>query len=167
VSNTSGVVALREIFDESDIEWITEACQDPEIQRWTLVPRPYTRDHARHFVEHPEMEYWRWIVEQDDTGTPVGLVSIHGVNDNGDAEVGYWVAPWGRGMRVMSSALARVMDAAATDPSIRALTARIAEGNTASRRVVQRAGFIEVGRIESGCRDGDEPTDALLYRRAL
>ena len=67
----------------------------------------------------------------------------------------------------MSSALARVMDAAATDPSIRALTARIAEGNTASRRVVQRAGFIEVGRIESGCRDGDEPTDALLYRRAL
>jgi RimJ/RimL family protein N-acetyltransferase len=59
------------------------------------------------------------------------------------------------------------MDAAATDPSIRALTARIAEGNVASRRVAQRAGFVEMARIESGCRDGDEPTDALLYRHPL
>lgn len=161
------MVVLRESFLESDIDWITEACQDPDIQRWTLVPRPYTRDHARHFVEHPESEYWRWIVEQDDTGTPVGVVSIHAVNENGDAEVGYWVAPWGRGMRVMAAALLRVMDAAATDPSIRALTARIAEGNVASRRVAQRAGFVEMTRIESGCRDGDEPADALLYHRPL
>ncbi|NBR92441.1 MAG: GNAT family N-acetyltransferase [Actinobacteria bacterium] len=25
-----------------DAEWIHRACQDPEVQRWTLVPRPYT-----------------------------------------------------------------------------------------------------------------------------
>lgn len=162
------MVVLRETFLESDIDWITEACQAPDIQRWTLVPRPYTRDHARHFVEHPETEYWRWVVEQPDTGTPVAVVGIHAVDpDTGDAEVGYWVAPWGRGMRVMASALARVAELAATDASIRALTARIAEGNTASRRVAQRAGFLEVGRIECGCRDGDEPTDAILYRLTL
>ena len=162
------MVVLRETFLESDIDWIAEACQDPDIQRWTLVPRPYTRDHARHFVEHPESEYWRWVVEQPDTGTPVAVVGIHAVDpDTGDAEVGYWVAPWGRGMRVMASALARVAELATTDASIHALTARIAEGNAASRRVAQRAGFLEVGRIEGGCRDGDEPTDAILYRLSL
>ncbi|MFZ9158653.1 MAG: GNAT family N-acetyltransferase, partial [Ilumatobacteraceae bacterium] len=94
MSNTSGVVALREIFDESDIEWITEACQDPEIQRWTLVPRPYTRDHARHFVEHPELERQRWVIEND--GDPIGVIGVHGVNEIGDAEIGYWLAPRGR-----------------------------------------------------------------------
>ena len=29
-----------------DAEAVTAACQDPEIQRWTLVPSPYRREHA-------------------------------------------------------------------------------------------------------------------------
>lgn len=161
------MVVLREEFLDTDIDWITEACQDPDIQRWTLVPRPYTREHARFFVEHPDIEYWRWIMEQDDTGVPVGVIGIHGVDEDGNADVGYWVAPWGRGMRVTTSALVRVIELAGTDPSIRALTARIAEANAASRRVVQRAGFVEVGRLDNGCRDGESSADAIVYRRAV
>ncbi|MCE2763490.1 MAG: GNAT family N-acetyltransferase [Ilumatobacteraceae bacterium] len=157
------MVVLRETFLESDIDWITEACQDPDIQRWTLVPRPYTRDHARHFVEHPELERQRWVIEHD--GDPIGVIGVHGVNENGDAEIGYWLAPRGRGMRVMASAVSLVAELLATDSSVRALTARIAEGNTASRRTAERAGFVEAERIECGCRDGEEPTDAILYRR--
>ena len=34
-----------------DVHAITEACQDPEIPRWTRVPSPYTRAHAVEFVE--------------------------------------------------------------------------------------------------------------------
>jgi len=33
-----------------DAEWITRACQDPLVLRYTLVPRPYTIEHARLFV---------------------------------------------------------------------------------------------------------------------
>jgi hypothetical protein len=29
-----------------DAEAVTAACQDPAIQRWTLVPSPYRREHA-------------------------------------------------------------------------------------------------------------------------
>ena len=40
---------LRELQID-DAEWIYRACQDSEIQRWTTVPRPYSRDHAESFV---------------------------------------------------------------------------------------------------------------------
>jgi hypothetical protein len=29
-----------------DVEAVFEACQDPEIQRWTTVPSPYTHNDA-------------------------------------------------------------------------------------------------------------------------
>jgi RimJ/RimL family protein N-acetyltransferase len=164
VSNDS-MMRLRETFTLDDVDWITEACQDPEIQRWTLVPRPYGSADARYFIEHPELELRRWVIEHDERA--VGVIGVHGVNDDGDAEVGYWIAPWGRGARCASGALDLVAVAVADDASIRALTARIAVGNVASRRTAERAGFVEVARIEGGCRDGDDKADAILYRRAL
>ena len=159
------MVVLREDFLESDIDWITEACQDVDIQRWTSLPCPYTREHAVFFVEHPELEKQRWVIEH--VGRAVGVIGVHTVNENGDAEIGYWMAPWGRGRRVMTAAVTRVAELLVADTAVRALTARIAVANTASRRVVESAGFVEAERIEQGCRDGDEPTDAIVYRRIL
>jgi Acetyltransferase (GNAT) domain len=49
VTLTDGVVALRP-RTEDDIPAITEACQDPEIARWTPVPSPYTEDDPREFL---------------------------------------------------------------------------------------------------------------------
>ena len=185
------MMRLRETFTLDDVDWITEACQDAEIQRWTLVPRPYGSADARYFIEHPELELRRWVIEHDERA--VGVIGVHGVNDDGDAEVGYWIAPWGRrigagstavrlvtgelsvwddvtwgrGARCASGALDLVAVAVADDVSIRALTARIAVGNVASRRTAERAGFAEARRIVDGCHDGDDKADAILYRRAL
>ena len=80
-----------------DAEWITRACQDIEIQRWTLVPRPYKRVHAFGFIDNTINEAHRWVIEQQETNEPVGVVSIHSIDlDTGDADTGYWIAPWGR-----------------------------------------------------------------------
>jgi hypothetical protein len=45
-----------------DVDWITEACQDSEILRWTVVPRPYTKDHARSFVADHAGELHAWAI---------------------------------------------------------------------------------------------------------
>ena len=37
-------------LQSSDAEWIYHACQDAEVQHWTKIPRPYTREHAKSFV---------------------------------------------------------------------------------------------------------------------
>ena len=33
-----------------DVSWMAEACQDPEIPRWTFMPSPYTEHDARALV---------------------------------------------------------------------------------------------------------------------
>lgn len=52
---------LRDL-SPADAPWIHEACQDAEIQRWTLVPRPYTRAHADDFVVNGAGEKRVWVV---------------------------------------------------------------------------------------------------------
>ena len=47
---TDGIITLRPP-DEADIDAIYQACQDPEIQRWTGVPSPYHREHAIAYLQ--------------------------------------------------------------------------------------------------------------------
>ena len=151
-----------------DAEWITRACQDIEIQRWTLVPRPYKREHALGFIENTINEAHRWVIEQQETNEPVGVVSIHTIDlDTGDADVGYWIAPWGRRHGAAVHALHLVEQFALTIPSIKFLSAHIAESNAASRATASRAGFINMGNTPEPCPDGENLVPALTYVKHL
>jgi RimJ/RimL family protein N-acetyltransferase len=48
---TDGQIALRPPEVRDVPAAVTEACQDPEIGRWTRVPWPYREEHARAWVE--------------------------------------------------------------------------------------------------------------------
>ena len=151
-----------------DAEWITQACQDIEIQRWTLVPRPYTREHALGFVNNSINEAHLWVIEYQETNEPVGVISIHTIDLNtGDADIGYWIAPWGRRRGAAVHALHLVEQFALTLPTIKFLSAHIAETNTASRATASRAGFVNMGSSAESCPDGDNQVPALNYVKHL
>ncbi len=144
-------VRLRQVTSD-DIDWIFVACQDSEIQRWTTVPRPYTRDHALEFVSG-SMEFSRWVIETIDGGQPIGVISIHEVV-NLQASVGYWIAPRYRGkgfatraLHLVCGEIERVNDIG--DIVVDAAIATIARDNGASRRAVERAGF-ELAKVQDG-----------------
>ena len=152
----------------TDAEWITQACQDTEVQRWTLVPRPYKREHALEFINNTINESHLWVIEQQETNEPVGVVSIHTIDlDTGDADVGYWIAPWGRRRGAAVYALNLVEQFARTIPTIKFLSAHIAESNSASRATASRAGFINMGSSTQSCPDGDNQVPALNYVKQL
>ena len=151
-----------------DVEWITQACQDIEIQRWTVVPRPYKHEHALGFIDNTINEAHRWVIEQQETNEPVGVVGIHTIDlDTGDADVGYWIAPWGRRRGAATYALLLVEQFALTIPSINSLSAHIAETNVASRATASRAGFINMGSTQEPCPDGENLVPALTYVKHL
>lgn len=160
-------IGLRAVV-ATDAEWIHQACQDPEIQRWTTVPRPYTFDHARFFVDDTTLEYRRWAIEVADVKEPLGLVSIHGLRaDSGEADIGYWVAPWGRGRGAGAAAVREMAEIARTDADISHLVAFVAEENRASQEVVRRAGFDDVARQQGpACRDL-QPVPTVVFRLQL
>ena len=152
----------------TDAEWITQACQDSEIQRWTLVPRPYKREHALGFIDNTINEAHRWVVIEAATAEPVGVISIHTIDPNtGDADTGYWIAPWGRRRGAATHALLLVEQFALTIPSINSLSAHIAETNAASRATASRAGFVNMGSTPEPCPDGENLVPALTYIKHL
>ena len=150
-------------LESSDAEWITRACQDEEVQRWTKVPRPYTREHAESFIENKNGELAAWAIIDSRSQEPVGMIGIHHVI-NGVASIGYWVAPWGRKSGAASTALRIIPTLARRIGKAHTLHATIAETNTASQCTAERAGFTSIGNSADSCPDGSSLILGLTYQ---
>jgi len=144
---SDGVVALRG-FEPADVDALVEACQDPEIPRFTLVPSPYTAQHARDWLQR--------VADGCAAGTrmtfaivdaPAGdvLLGAAGLNvidwDQRAADVGYWLAAPARGRGVASRAVQLVAGWAFGALGLERLELRALEHNHASRAVAARTGF--------------------------
>jgi RimJ/RimL family protein N-acetyltransferase len=161
-----GMFQLRHLHYD-DVEWVFDACQDEAIQRWTMVPRPYSFEHAAWFIEN-EPEYVTMVIEDSESSMPFGLVSIHDIDEvTREASIGYWVAPWGRGMKAASAAVKLLIASITPDEDIHSVVAYIAEENTASRRTIERAGFVEVEREWGKAREFMTEVMAIKYRKTL
>jgi RimJ/RimL family protein N-acetyltransferase len=144
-------------FRAADAEAVYAACQDPEIQRWTTVPRPYLRQHAAEFVTGYAEQAWL-----TGTGAPLGvfdagtgeLLGSNGLimvqRDYRLGEVGYWVAPWARGRGVATTATRAVARWGLDVLGLERIAWRAELGNHASRVVAHRLGFGMEGILRSG-----------------
>ena len=153
-------------LQSGDAEWIFRACQDPEIQRWTVVPEPYTETHAQAFVNGSSNEFLVRVIHDLRQDEPVGIASIHDI-DGGIATVGYWVAPWGRNRGAASAALKTLISIATRIDGVGTLRATVAETNLASQRVVTSAGLSPRGLGNDRCPDGDSTAPGLVYDLVL
>ena len=151
---------------ETDAKWIYEACQDEQIHYWTTVPRPYLVEHAQAFVRGEFPEYRIWVIENE-VSRPVGLISIHSVNELGEADIGYWVAPWGRSCGATKEAIQLVEQFAVGDSAITSLIACISDLNTASQKVAESAGLKKSEAANKTCPAGCDQTSATIYRKLL
>jgi RimJ/RimL family protein N-acetyltransferase len=146
---TDGAVELRP-FEMSDVEDVTEACQDREISRWTdAIPWPYSEDHARDWISaHPGLwergEVAPFAIVGAEDGIFLGAVSLIFPEDRPPA-AGYWVARWGRNQGVATAALIVIADWGFDTLGIGSITLATMVGNVASERVAQKAGFALVG----------------------
>lgn len=160
-------VVLGEV-ETADAQWIFDACQDPQIQRWTTVPRPYLWEHATSFCSGEGVtEKVRWTIRGAGTDSRgLGLISVHAIND-GAAEIGYWVAPWARGVGACTSAVGCVVDYVSGLGEANTVTARVASTNVASQRVMIKSGFEAVGETPELLPDGELKVPGILFCREI
>lgn len=149
-------------LQSSDAEWIYHACQDTEVQRWTQIPRPYTREHAKSFVADQNGERLPNAIINSRTGEPAGVAGIHDIKD-GIATVGYWIAPQARRAGAASTALKILPSIAKRLGDAQTMRTVIAEINVASRATAERAGFKIARKSAEQCPDGANQTTALDY----
>ncbi|MFI2611487.1 GNAT family N-acetyltransferase [Kitasatospora sp. NPDC018619] len=141
---------------ESDIDAVFAACQDPEIQRWTVVPSPYRREDAEFFVRDLAAEGRRtganlvWGVFERGSGALVGCQGlVLRAADRGCAEIGWWAVKEFRGRGYTTEAARAVSRHGLRELGLRRLEWLAYVGNEGSRAVAEKVGYRFEGTLRS------------------
>jgi RimJ/RimL family protein N-acetyltransferase len=97
------------------------------------------------------------------SGGAVGSVVLLYGPEPGVAELGYWLVPAARGLGYATRAVTLVAGWALRSAGFARVEALLDPGNEASRRVLERAGFVREGRLRSYLAVGDRRIDALVF----
>lgn len=129
-----------------DAAAITEACQDPDVIRWTTIPTPYTTKDATTFVDALVGPGWAsdreytWAIRRAGSTWLDGVISWRTAH----RDLGFWLAPSARGAGVMHEAVELVVRWA-FDQGAPDVYWECYAGNTASASVARAAGFSFTG----------------------
>ncbi|MDH6424023.1 RimJ/RimL family protein N-acetyltransferase [Aurantimicrobium minutum] len=144
--------SLRELL-ESDAVWIERAAEDVEIQKWT----------ANGGQQVKERQAWAILKDTE----PVGVISLHSVDLlTSVADVGYWVAPWGRRQGAAKAALGLVESELTQMHGVKSIQLRIMEGNHASIALATSLGYELVSAGTCSC-GSQGVVPAVIYEKKL
>ncbi|MEV6398341.1 GNAT family N-acetyltransferase [Streptomyces sp. NPDC051907] len=159
---------LLRSFTTDDTEAVLQACQDPDIQRWTTVPSPYERAHAAEFTERMVPDGWRngtmctFAVLPREGGTLMASVAVTLRTLSGTWEIGFWTGKEHRGRGVMAETVGAVAHWAFARLGATRLEWRAEVGNTGSRAVAEKTGFTIEGELRAALLNKDTLRDAWV-----
>jgi RimJ/RimL family protein N-acetyltransferase len=164
-----GPTALRP-WRDSDLAGLVEACQDPEISRWTRVPWPYGESDARVYLLarydalHAGNSAPFAIVEATDDERLLGSISLMRFAwEHARGEVGYWLARDARGFGHATRAVRLVCHWGFDALGLERIDLLAATENPASQRVAERAGFTREAVLRSYMRGRDGRQDMVAF----
>jgi len=142
---------------EADIPRLIDGGNDPQVQRYSQSLRAHApHDEAKARERELELlegnatgESLTWTVADGATDELLGWLALFRI-DRGEAEVGYWAHPAARGRGAIVEACRMAVRHAFIDTEdgglgLHRLTAYAAVDNAASHRILERAGFAQVG----------------------
>ncbi len=151
---SDGFIRLRP-WREGDVPALVEACQDPEIPRWTVVPSPYTQVDARAFIAGQTERMSRG------EAAPFAIVSV--VDESflgsvevtlldrrsGRGEIGYWIAAPARRQGIALRAVRLISAWAFDELELERLELLVEPENEPSQGVAEAAGFTREGTLRA------------------
>jgi RimJ/RimL family protein N-acetyltransferase len=165
---TAGSFTLR-LPARDDVVWLCDSCRDPEVLRWTRLPEPYLPRHAIEFVAAAAQRAAQGsdvslLIELTDSGELLGACGLMNIGAR-RAEIGYWLAPDGRGRGAAVAAVDRLITLA-HELGVTVLEADVMVGNVRSELVLERCGFVCVDR-EATCEQRGFTRAATRWERRL
>ena len=99
-------------------------------------------------INNPDQWEWYaiWMIELKD-GTHIGELCFKGLDKNGIAEIGYGINDKYQNNGYATEAVKAVLEWAFTDPKVTVIEAETDAGNIASKRVLEKCGFVLNGKI--------------------
>ena len=150
-----------------DVDGIVEQCNDPEMQKFTSMPVPYSREDAKEFFAGRADPWendtvWAFAIEADGgagVGRFAGSINVRN-SGSGWGEIGFGAHPGVRGRGVMTTAVRLIIDWAFKDQGLQAISWQAYEGNAASLKVAWKNGFTFEGTTRARLSRRGEPKNA-------
>ena len=97
-------------------------------------------------LAHPDKWEWYaiWMIELKN-GAHIGELCFKGIDETGSAEIGYGIADGHQNRGYATESVSALADWALKQPGVSCVTAQTEESNIASRRVLEKSGFIPTG----------------------
>jgi RimJ/RimL family protein N-acetyltransferase len=148
---------------EADADDVYDACQDPDIRRYTTVPSPYRRRHAEEFIVRVRKNWdedteQTWAVRDGDV--LAGMMGLYRQAAQA-AELGYWMASASRRRGYGTEAARAVVDWAFSKEGLglERIEWRAVVGNVGSARIARALGFRYEGTLRHALRNGSGERD--------
>ncbi|MFT3733145.1 MAG: GNAT family N-acetyltransferase [Hyphomicrobium sp.] len=126
------------------------------------IPYPYSEGEAHHWVDGLAEKEEVFGIDLD--GALIGICGFM-LDDDGDAELGYWIGKpyWGKGYA--TEAARAVMTYGFSKLGVRRFICKHLIGNDASARVIHKLGFKPTGTSTGWCEARQCDLPALTYER--
>ncbi len=168
-SIAAGAITLRP-WEPPDVSFVYDACQDPEIQRWTNLPSPFTASDAIALLHlssslREEGKAALFAIASTDQGELFGAVSVREVDHRRrQALIGYWVAVEARCRGAATHAVAALSPWAMATLDLDEVYADVLQGNEMSMRVLERCGYHADGEGSCTQRGLALPSTRYVFR---
>jgi len=162
-------IVLR-LPEANDAEWITKACNDPDIARFIPgMPSPYTEADAEWFLGRAKSGWASgthapFVIADAAHNEPLGVVTLTvAEHDTAIGIVGYWIRPEARGRGAAKIAVRLVTRWAFRDLTMQRLQLTTSPDNVASQRVAEHAGFSREGVLRNWVATANGRRDSVMF----
>lgn len=156
-------------WTSEDARSIVRYANNRKVAMWLRdrFPSPYTAVDANNFLAAVSRQNPRTVFAVATPDEAIGGIGLEFCQDvhRFTAELGYWLGEpfWGRG--IMSDAVRMFTSWAFEHLEVHRIFASVFDGNEASVRVLEKAGFQREGRLRAGVFKNGRILDQLLYAR--
>lgn len=152
---------------ESDLESLVNYANNKKIadNLTDKFPYPYTLEHGKAFIKYAIEHNPTMVFAIDINGNACGGIGVHPQSDisRKNAELGYWLAEpfWGNG--IVTEAVKQIINYGFKTFDINRIFARPFDTNIASKRILEKVGFIFEARFEKTIIKNNVLHDELFY----
>ena len=153
-------LTLRTVEAE-DEAFVRSHWNAPELRRWFAKSDPMDGERFADFLE-TDGSAVHFLPCRD--GDLVGFVWLFRIDDAaGRGEIGYWIRPDAQGRGYATEAAGLGLRYAFDERRLHKVVARVLEGNSPSRRVLEKSGFQEEAHLREHYYVDGEYVDAYLF----
>lgn len=146
--------------EPEDEEFVQSHWNAPEFRHWFAKSDPIDGRRLETFLDTEDDVH---LLPCRD-GSPVGFLWLFHIDDvAGRGEVGYWIVPEEQGKGYATEAAELGLRYLFDERGLHKVVARVLEGNTPSRRVLEKLGFEEEAHLRDHYHVDGEYVDAYLF----